>query len=374
MRVSLSKSKNQQLLCAKLGWREHFDVKELELLNVGRVDGLLRPYAVKGSRHNILEYDVSAFTTLQFYLSLMLDKEQFVGLVKDCISIFQGMRRHYLHIDRLLDSFEHIYIHLIEKKIYFSYIPVQERAGAFSEEAFFQNMIERTTCSTYPFALFEEEYRGFLRRPETFSLSGFEAFINAISAGGDPAPVPHTSEVMGGWPGPQIQPMHGKGFYIPTAVGPAAEPGQAVSRQSAARALPLDGEGTINMGAEGTIVLGAERTIALEALGTAEILARKARLIRQKTGEDIMITRTPFVIGREKGQADLILEDNLTIGRIHASIHLRGDGCLLKDHGSINKSYLDGAVLKPEQEYPLKDGAMIRLSDEDFLFKIGEKA
>lgn len=345
----MSKSKNQQLLCVKLGWREHFDPKELELLNAGAVEGLLRPYAVKGSKNNVLQYDISAFTTLQFYLGCILGQQQFVELIRSCIVIFRAMQRRYLHIERLLSGFEQIYIQMVKKRVYFIYVPIVEQVGTFSLPTFFQQLIDQTTCSDYNFTLFAEQYRNFLHRPTAFSLHEFEAFIGAISVAATPAPpVPAEPQRPSSWYG---QPQQSGGYYIPTPTGPSVQTRQAPAET-------------------GTVLLGEGGTVLLEAQGTAVHDSMSGVLTRTKNGEQTMVDHTPFVIGRESGRADLAIMDNPTIGRVHAVIIVRENHYYLKDHGSLNKSYLNGAVLEPEREYPLEDGAQIRLSNEEFIFQI----
>lgn len=120
----------------------------------------------------------------------------------------------------------------------------------------------------------------------------------------------------------------------------------------------------------GTVLLGESNTVLLEAQGVAVHDSMSGVLTRTKNGEQTMVDHTPFVFGRESGRADLVSTDNPTIGRVHAAIIVREDHYYLKDHGSLNKSYLNGAVLEPEREYPLEDGAQIRLSDEEFIFQI----
>ncbi len=91
---------------------------------------------------------------------------------------------------------------------------------------------------------------------------------------------------------------------------------------------------------------------------------------RKKNGVIVDIKPGMFVIGRSESMADMVIEDNKTIGRKHAFINLQNDGCFLVDNDSLNKTRLNGMVLKPNVSYGIKDGDVIRLSDEEFIFRV----
>lgn len=77
-----------------------------------------------------------------------------------------------------------------------------------------------------------------------------------------------------------------------------------------------------------------------------------------------------FKIG-SSASADLCIDDNLTISRIHAIITLEDDGCFyILDNCSSNHSYFEGVLAKPNVKYRLFSGSRFVLSDEEFIFII----
>ena len=78
MKLSVAKSGNPRYFTAKLGWKEQFDPKEIELLAAGAVPMLIPPMAVQGKHNNVMEFDVTPYSTLAFYLTCVLSREQFV--------------------------------------------------------------------------------------------------------------------------------------------------------------------------------------------------------------------------------------------------------------------------------------------------------
>lgn len=93
-------------------------------------------------------------------------------------------------------------------------------------------------------------------------------------------------------------------------------------------------------------------------------------LIRMKNQEKIMINKNVFRIGKSKTDADYTVEDNVAISRVHAIIHKRDGACYIKDNDSTNNTYVNGSILKGENEQLLIKGTKISLADEEFVFDL----
>lgn len=93
-------------------------------------------------------------------------------------------------------------------------------------------------------------------------------------------------------------------------------------------------------------------------------------LIRIKNQEKIMINKNVFRIGKSKTDADYTVEDNVAISRVHAIIHKRDGACYIKDNDSTNNTYVNGSILKGENEQLLIKGTKISLADEEFVFDL----
>ena len=85
------------------------------------------------------------------------------------------------------------------------------------------------------------------------------------------------------------------------------------------------------------------------------------------------IDRGGAVLGRasEPTIATIALADP-RMSRRHAEIRASAAGYTLRDLGSRNGGYLDGASFAPEATVPLADGAVIRLGESLFVFRVGE--
>ena len=106
----------------------------------------------------------------------------------------------------------------------------------------------------------------------------------------------------------------------------------------------------------------AERTKKQESTVSMHMLKR------EKTGEIINISRSPFKIGRSNAADDYVITDNRSISRSHATFIIRNDVCYIVDNNSLNKTFVNGAALAPETEHGLSNGDNVRLYNERFVY------
>lgn len=95
-------------------------------------------------------------------------------------------------------------------------------------------------------------------------------------------------------------------------------------------------------------------------------------LSRDKTGEDIVIDKARFVIGRSENFADYVIRDNRSISRIHTILNLVENECFVTDNNSLNKTFLNSEALEPDKRYQLSDGDVLRVYNEKFIYRIIE--
>lgn len=95
------------------------------------------------------------------------------------------------------------------------------------------------------------------------------------------------------------------------------------------------------------------------------------RMIRQKTGEKICISKPQFWFGKEAGFVDYCITDNPAISRRHAVVTIRNNECFIKDNRSTNRVFLNGHALEPGVDVKISDGDRVRMGDEEFTVSIG---
>ncbi|MBO5510036.1 MAG: FHA domain-containing protein [Lachnospiraceae bacterium] len=93
-------------------------------------------------------------------------------------------------------------------------------------------------------------------------------------------------------------------------------------------------------------------------------------LIRVNTEERIMLSKAVFKIGKATRGVDYTVSGNGAISRQHAVILRKDDVSYIKDNKSTNHTYVNGKEVGDGEEAILTHDSMIRLGDEEFIFKI----
>lgn len=93
-------------------------------------------------------------------------------------------------------------------------------------------------------------------------------------------------------------------------------------------------------------------------------------LIRINTEERIMLGKATFKIGKATRGVDYTVSGNSAISRQHAVITQKDGVCYIKDNKSTNHTFVNGKLVGDGEEVILTHDSMIKLGDEEFLFKV----
>jgi hypothetical protein len=92
---------------------------------------------------------------------------------------------------------------------------------------------------------------------------------------------------------------------------------------------------------------------------------RELSLRRRRNGEVYRLDHLPATLGKGAA-ADIIIEGNESISRVHARVSLNGDDFVVEDLNATNGTQVNGMPVQPGMMVLLSDGDVLRLSDEDF--------
>lgn len=120
---------------------------------------------------------------------------------------------------------------------------------------------------------------------------------------------------------------------------------------------------------EETIILNSLVQEESDATVLMEEEVTKALLIRNSNEDYFEITEPEIIIGGG-ALANYRIDDNRKISRRHASIRMECGHYFIRDNNSSNGTYVNGKRLGGEMEEELKDNDIIRLADEEFIFRI----
>ena len=82
---------------------------------------------------------------------------------------------------------------------------------------------------------------------------------------------------------------------------------------------------------------------------------------------DILITYTPYLIGKQEGLVDYVLNGE-AISRIHAKIEMEGNDYCISDLNSTNGTYVNGRLLETNETVLLNTGDEIFIANFAFIF------
>lgn len=380
MKLKETTSGNSRYLSAKLGWGERFDFKEIEMLVAGAVPALIPPEAVQGKKSNVIRYNIAPYSTLQFYLSCILSREQFAALLLQCVDVFRQLQRIYLNYSNLVLDLDQIYVLLADRSLHFIYLPLLESKRDASMPFFFRGLIQSAQRSTYEQVSFLDGCIAWLNQPAPFTLDAFEEFIRnsiklpansqdeyySVLAPGAPvpgAPVP-------GAPIPWAPDPVASAPWRPVSEGPAPwgpAPDERIYRppvawtpsavdQSATSMLDFE-QGELG----GTVLLSSRPQQMIQP-------QPRFYLTRLRTGERVEINASPFLVGTESGAVNYLVTGNAAVSRRHAQFLIQNGECLVADQKSTNKTYVNDCALTPFTPQQLADGDKILLGNDEFLF------
>lgn len=353
MKIKETTSGNSRYISAKLGWGERFDFKEIEMLVAGAVPALLPPEAVQGKKSNIILYNIAPYSTLQFYLSCILSREQFAALLLQCVDVFRQLQRLYLNYKNLVLDFDRIYVLLADRSVHFVYLPLLESKREASIPDFFRRIIQSAGRSTYEQVSFLDGCLAWLNRPAPFFLEAFAEFIQD-GTGRPVVPVDGQAEAVSTPAAAEERTYHPP--VVP--VSPAVHPGAAspAGHPSETSVLGIAQE---KMG--GTVLLSADpqQTVRPQP---------RFYLTRLRTGERVEINTSPFLVGTESGAVNYLVTGNAAVSRRHAQFLILNGECQVTDQKSTNKTYVNDCALTPLESQQLADGDKVRLGNDEFLF------
>lgn len=116
-----------------------------------------------------------------------------------------------------------------------------------------------------------------------------------------------------------------------------------------------------------TTVLGMEELNLTGGLMSK--IQNNAYIVRRRTGEEVLINKNNFVIGKDSEVVDYYISYNVNVSRKHAVINQIKGNYYIKDMGTTNGTYVNGFRLEKDKETMIQDGSVIVIADEEFEFR-----
>lgn len=337
MKIKAAKSGDIRYFTAKLKFRESFNPREVDMLTSGVVPMFVIPRSVQGRRNNRISYDISVYSTLDYYLSYILSREQFADLLLQCIKVFEEMQSLYLSYQNVVLDFDKIYVLLSDRSLHFIYLPLNIKKKRkinpkkeVSLKKFFLKLIKGANCSTLEQVEFSSSCTQYLEMTSRFVLEEFKTKIKSLIQCEETNGI--VSEVVSESKQPQ-------NIYV-----------SPISEESLNQ--PIVQKSNANL---------SNATQSLDMVGY---------LLRTKNQEKIVVSTVPFLLGSEQEVVQYWISENKSVSRQHAEISIQNNQWVLIDKGSTNKSFVNGVALSPHSPKVLNEGDAIKLSNEYFTWTI----
>lgn len=119
--------------------------------------------------------------------------------------------------------------------------------------------------------------------------------------------------------------------------------------------------------------VGADIANGAGGTGGVQTPQKQARLLVLSSNQAIPLTGELMVVGRHDPVLGIYPEINLadkTVGRRHAYLRYQHGQYSVEDLNALNKTRLNGVILPPHEERPLKDGDLLRFGSVEVRFEL----
>ncbi len=293
---------------------------ELQAVNQGKMPGLLTlQLEDRGSSFDLV-YNVTGLLPLQELMATPLRKKNFIRILESILQTLQGLQSNYFNMENLLLDSQYVVANPYDQSLHFLYIPIQGHSCGTPLREFLRELV-RTAC----FAQDEDtayitRYIQILNAGTNLSVFELEEYVRSLEAKPVAQPVC------------QPEPRKTSGHLVYDPLAYADTPVE--DHRSLAPVLPV-------------------------------------QLIRHRTGQFILVTKTPFRIGRTQACCDHAISDSRTISGNHADILIENGRCYIVDLYSRNKTFVAGRPIPPDTKVQLQHGQKLQLADELFTVCIG---
>ena len=344
------KSPGQKLqIKAKLGFGEHWNRKEEDLLMTLNLQGLMRADSLSGRS---AVFSAAADSTLASYLHRKIDAEAFYRIIIQIVNVQRRVEHENLMNANLQLDPQWIFINCHTQELFFLYLPLEQPGEIPNLHGLLGQVANAAAEQVEPAAL--DELRGLLSASGAIRNRDLERLV-----------VKYRPKLYSEFAYPATKPSRTarhKGTVV-------LEEDQPVN----------DGTVLLEDDSDGTELIpdddaedAYDGTISLEELARRRKPKPRPRpmLRRVKTGEEIAVTKDVFRLGKRAGGADYCVEDNPAVSRRHADLIRRDGVCYVYDNNSMNGTWVDDQQIPKMQEFELTDGCTLRLADENFEYFI----
>ena len=372
-----SKVKNSTLYVrSKLSKDEEINEREIELLSHNYIRGLLKPELIK---KRTIEYTGPVGISLYDHLKEPISKYEFFILIEQIIEIVRKINRKKLFLNKVVFDLRYVFINKATKELQFIYLPLMTCHESIDVLKFIESVVYSLNPMKDQNSDYVTDFSFALKDVKTFDADMIERIILKMDR-----KAVNTVKKQG----------TGSGFMTDKPIDyfnhysskfderTRSSDGEdtALLEEDEATGLLEEDEATglleeDDFEATGLLTDDDEATGLLveddEATGLlVENHTHFPTMYRILTEETFEINKPVFRLGKERSYVDFFISNNNAISRSHADIITRGDRFFIMDLNSKNKTYINQQAVPPKCEVELFDGDLVKLANEEFVFRI----
>lgn len=337
------------------------------------------------------QYNIAYKATLRKYLKQTMGKEEVLKLLSTIIEAYKllkstGVNEKYLYL-----NLDYIFVDFVTRDISFLCIPEDRKLdGNKSLREFLKDLLMSIAYKEEEDIYYIAKLVVYISNNCSIEVENFEELVLSLKEAKIRQSQPQVTMTSGTvtTPTPAVAPVSA-GAARPAFTAPPMPHSVREETIQGSQPKPIKLEAA-KPAPSGSLIANREigehdeTTVLMTPSGTLKEPVKQKRglfqrnvekkptpvLIRVKNQEKIMINKNVFRIGKSKTDADYTVEDNVAISRVHAIIHKRDGACYIKDNDSTNNTYVNGNILKGENEQLLIKGTKVSLADEEFVFDL----
>lgn len=404
-KIRIKNTRPQLTIGVKLQWRERLHADQCAMLKMNYTKGLMRLNNYTGKS---AEYSAPADIQLDRFLHSGIDKQTFFQIITQLINVLRWLGKQKLSVANLELDPQYVFLNRSTREMFLLYIPIDGEEVRGNLRKFLETLVFESSFEMSVNTSFKKELMNLINSNSNINTKTLEQYVRTYCPelyGAIEKSEKSQSRKLSDSRSEYLrqmmnldedeimaQPHEEEGaksiFREKEGCGTDIFYNGSFDRQSAGKKADCDG--TIVLGDEsvtlmledneGTVLLDEEEkgTVLLNEGGGTVVLVDNSpdeenmvpKLIRQKTGDIVKVDKPVFRIGKEEGAVDYLIPDNSTISRTHADIITRDGHYYLYDNNSTNRSYVNNIIVQPLKNIEIFDGTVIRLSDEEFEFRV----
>ncbi len=378
------------------------NLTEVEAVTKNKIDGLI-PLTVKESgKHFTLIYNITGLDSLKnFLINNTLNKQLFGFLLQNILTMLKLLEANYFQFSSLLVSLGRIKVDPSSKRLYFIYVPIQYYDNGVNLKEFLLSIIDYANFNETEDLSFVSDYIRILNTGVNFSVFELQEYINSLT--GASVPRPRTKKCPNcGKSVPEDANFCTECQYnfvkkettgSMSGVTPTYDPSGKTGSTSGNTGDDLDWDSDWDENDDvntpndyddipnesGTTVLGDDsdeededepgEDMPTTLLNQPKVIVKVGVLKRVSNHEKREIKGREYLVGRSL-KCDFSVPDNSAVGRRHAYIITKEEHFYLRDNESVNRTYINGKVIPPNENVEIFNDTKIRLANEDFVFTI----